>query len=370
MKLVQTDATYKLVWQGYPFLLLGTSDANHVFHPFAVAVTKGETGRDFEFIFSAVSKAVPEWKPSILLADGSDAITKGFTTVFGVPNIRLMCYFHVKKDVDKDLHSVSDVNLRKLLKVDIDLLQSCQHENQFVQASKLFLKKWRKNSSKQVQDFITHFEQEWLIKYPNWYEGAAVGLPSTNNGLESTNGVIKTEFTFRERKPVGEFLGCVTEMLNTWSQRRDPQSVNCVFFEETPTNSLSLWTKAYQWVAQKKEVLQRKSDDCIQYFVTSSKLQVSITEKMLKDFENQEGKWNTFDSFNKWRTKIWKVEIRPDSVICTCPFFTKKNQCKHSLGMRIKRKEVVVPQEAKNIPLGQRRKRGRPSKAKQALLVQ
>ncbi|GBO13675.1 hypothetical protein AVEN_119247-1 [Araneus ventricosus] len=40
---VQTDATYKLIWQGYPVLIVGSSDMNRTFHPFAIAVCNNET---------------------------------------------------------------------------------------------------------------------------------------------------------------------------------------------------------------------------------------------------------------------------------------------------------------------------------------
>lgn len=35
-----TDATYKLVWQGFPILVVGTTDANRKFHPFGASVSK------------------------------------------------------------------------------------------------------------------------------------------------------------------------------------------------------------------------------------------------------------------------------------------------------------------------------------------
>jgi hypothetical protein len=44
--------------------------------------------------------------------------------------------------------------------------------------------------------------------------------------------------------------------------------------------------------------------------------------------------------------------------------------CKHVIGLAIRLKYVVPPLEAKNIPLGQKRKRGRPSKAKRTPIVQ
>lgn len=144
MRLVQADATYKLIWQGYPYLLVGTSDANYVFHPFVAAVTKGESQSDFEFIFKAIKKGVPEWKPTVLLADGSEAITNGFTSVLGDPETRLMCFFHVLKNVDKYLRLISNVDLRSEIKDDIYILQTAENPENFEKASALFLKKWEK----------------------------------------------------------------------------------------------------------------------------------------------------------------------------------------------------------------------------------
>lgn len=98
--LVQIDATYQLVWQGYPVMVCGTSDKNRVFHPFTVGVCEGESQDDFAFIFDALREFNKEWSPSILTADGSDSITAVFEKVFGKPFVRLMCYFHVVKNVE------------------------------------------------------------------------------------------------------------------------------------------------------------------------------------------------------------------------------------------------------------------------------
>lgn len=36
-KIVHADATYKLIWQGFPVLIVGTTDRDKSFHPFALA---------------------------------------------------------------------------------------------------------------------------------------------------------------------------------------------------------------------------------------------------------------------------------------------------------------------------------------------
>ena len=87
--MIQYEATYKLIWSGYPVLLAGTSNCDRVFHPFLLVVTKGESKEDFEFIFRALLD--PEWTPNILLVNGCDAITNALIFVFGEAQVCVSC---------------------------------------------------------------------------------------------------------------------------------------------------------------------------------------------------------------------------------------------------------------------------------------
>ena len=87
-KLVATDATYKLIWQGYPLILVGTTDMDKKFHPYGMLLTKHEASQDFAFMFKSLVVKVKEifeqdYDPDTLLADSSSAITNGFTIGFG-----------------------------------------------------------------------------------------------------------------------------------------------------------------------------------------------------------------------------------------------------------------------------------------------
>ena len=55
---IHADATYKLIWQGYPVLITGYSDANRQFHLISLAITMNEAKEDFHFIFAAVANGV------------------------------------------------------------------------------------------------------------------------------------------------------------------------------------------------------------------------------------------------------------------------------------------------------------------------
>ena len=104
------------------------------------------------------------------------------------------------------------------------MLQICANEESFKQATNLFLQKWR-NTEPLVTGFLDYFQEQWLRKLSYWYEGASLGFPSTNNGVEGTNAVIKRDHTIRERLPVGQFLHNVVDLVRKWSERRDPVNI-------------------------------------------------------------------------------------------------------------------------------------------------
>ena len=55
---------------------------------------------------------------------------------------------------------------------------------------------------------------------------------------------------------------------------------------------------------------------------------------------------------------------------CTCPLFFKNYIFKHIIGISIRLKYCKAPTEAKNVKIYTKRKKGRPSKARKALLIQ
>ena len=105
-RIICADATYKLNWQGYPVLIVGTIDRDKQFHPIGLSVCMTERQEDFEFVFSRyvvhefVSSLMiisinwltfiysintglgqldlPPATPRILIADAAAAITNGF----------------------------------------------------------------------------------------------------------------------------------------------------------------------------------------------------------------------------------------------------------------------------------------------------
>ena len=186
-----TDATYKLIWQGFPVLIVGTTDKDKKFHPFGTAVCTFEDENDFAFIFNSVKDLLKEtltidYKPSILVADASSAITNGFEQAFGPFPCRVVCWAHVIRNVDKKLMLVSDRKMQASIRADICSIQLATNEERFDLAMQLFFQKWRRQGTL-TAEFLDYFNAQWVTNNKGWFEGYAPSVPSTNNALESFN---------------------------------------------------------------------------------------------------------------------------------------------------------------------------------------
>lgn len=75
------DATYKLNWNRFPLVVLGTVDRKKQFHPLLYACTSHETTNDY--VFESVKNIIEvffevDFEPKILIADGAKAIRNAF----------------------------------------------------------------------------------------------------------------------------------------------------------------------------------------------------------------------------------------------------------------------------------------------------
>ena len=83
-------------------------------------------------------------------------------------------------------------------------------------------------------------------------------------------------------------------------------------------------------------------------------------------------KWTTFDKFVEEENKVWCIQPNVENLklgFCSCPFYAKNYKCKH-LTTTLRLEGCSIPLTAKQIPLGQKRKRGAPRKSAPALIRQ
>lgn len=104
---LHADATYKLVWQGQPVLLVGTTDSDRHFHPLGIAVCSKEQKEDFAFIFHAMKSSVYnlfgiEMQPKVLISDAAASIHNAYKDVFEDDHI-VMCWAHARRNIVKKI---------------------------------------------------------------------------------------------------------------------------------------------------------------------------------------------------------------------------------------------------------------------------
>ncbi len=366
-KIVHADATYKLIWQGYPVLVVGTSDADQHFHHFGMGVCMNEKTADFEFIFEALQKGVEsvfqsEMHPEVLVADAAHSIQNAFQSVFATGEQTVMCWAHMHRNISKKIISLVKKENRGTILSDIETIQVLPSPELFHQAVELFFAKWENKE----KSFVSYFKKEWINSNSNWYEGYRHFTPSTNNCLESCNNVIKKENTFRERHPLSRFKMIALKTVARWSNSYKNGLKSII---TTPTIHLARFTSAYQWVKSKKEVVVRtETEDLKAYFIPAGK-KTSLTEDEIQTHLDNTSA-TTFDNFVKNQFEVWTVKINKDQWLearCSCPFFFKNYSCKHTVGIAIRTGLVKPPLEVRGPPMEQKRKRGRPAKAGTAL---
>jgi hypothetical protein len=388
-KFIHADSTYKLIWNGFPVLICGTSDKNKVFHPFGLSVCTSEKEQDYQFMFEclhvgleATNQPPLQRDGSIaLIADAADAITNGFKAVFAKSGdfLRVMCWFHVRKAVENRLAILADKALQDRILTDIKVLQLALSPKQFTVASRLFIMKYSHNPNPNIRQFLDYFQTEWLLKHPGWYEGYLEGCPSTNNGLESINGTLKKESTFRTRVSLAFFISKANKIAKDWSLKRDPKSPNHPkLFIKEPTISTKDFTAAYDW-SKEAVVIQKVCPDSKHFFFKSKMAVGEITNTVVRKYSesSKSSEFQSFDDYHNVFFSIWHIEFKANTDNtnwrkgkCSCPAFQKSYICKHLIGLASRLKFLVIPDVAKNVEIGTKRKRGRPALAKPALEYQ
>lgn len=171
---------------------------------------------------------------------------------------------------------------------------------------------------------------------------------------------IKDEKTFRKRLPVQQFFNLLLTWIESWGRRYEGGASTYYINVQI---DLEIETKAYQWVKMKKEVRKHPTAD---FFM------VPAGESLTLEHWTDTLEWDTFNEYRLNVFKGWSTKVMEEWIngTCNCPIFLKDYMCKHVYGIAMCTKLVVPRFEAKQVPLGQKRKRGRPKLAKKALIKQ
>ena len=293
--------------------------------------------------------------------------------------VRVMCWAHVYRAVELKLSSIKDKSISQQILLDIEHLQVSYTPKLFEYAYKLFTEKYKKLNNKDVDYFLEYFHKEWISSSNSgWYEGVAINIPSTDNGLESKNAQIKSHYTLRSRLSIDEYLNNAKTMLFDWSkdaideESKFKNSVSKTIIENS-------YIKAFNYLMNKpimKKFNNQKAKNNLKAYentmiCTKNEYSHLINNDFL--FNNYEKCKLDFDSLVNIVRNVHLVKLNEQKWTesqCNCGYCLKNYFCLHVVVIAVAAEKFVIPTKYKKLAIAPKAKRGRPPKAKPALVKQ
>ena len=131
------------------------------------------------------------------MSDAAPAIFNGLSTIYpAMKNGR--CYFHMMKCIKE--RSFINVENKRLFMNALDSLSKSVSVKHFDCSTLLFWKKYLNHSDQSVVAATENLQKVWLIdRNRGWHSGLVPGTVTTNNGLEVTNRIFKSDFKGNSR---------------------------------------------------------------------------------------------------------------------------------------------------------------------------
>lgn len=346
-EIICSDTTYKLNWEGYPVSIVGTFDALMRFHLIGIQISTNEKSSDFMYMFKNIADGVKQFfnvdlGPKYIMSDAAGAIWKGYKNAFPDVDspVRLMCYFHVIKAIKS--YKYKNASNKILILNDIRIIRQCVSDEMFSFVSTLFIKKWVRKEP----DVTKKIQSEWFEKNRNWFYGANLNSPGTNNGLEGFNRNIKRNHTFRERYPLTHFKEILIKLLTESSMRYDSNSGLRKKTFEMCRQYTNIEIAAGESIHE-SGVFEYDSET---FYVKSSK-EIKSHPNEITDVDEARNLFrdtdaSSFDDYVRYyHGRIYEVKVSnkidwENTATCTCDYFYKNKKCKHILAVLKKKNKV------------------------------
>ena len=344
---IAVDVTYRVNWNGIPMFVAGIVDAAGSFRLTHAGLMSSEDEYDFLFLFAGILSETT----TAVIADNAPAITSALER-YDVR--RINCWAHMIRAVDCKLRALPDREERLAIRSALtDVLQLATSPQEFERFAILVQVYWLQRGSDQARRFFLYFKEQWLIACPHWYEGYAHGVPSTNNGLESTNSYIKDSFFHRRRPLLAEALATMETMMTEFSRTHDDALAvfRPVAVSRTPTEIMM--ANGYRWLMtdQRSSASFFLPIDDVHIFEWCDDLHPDAKREL---FRRRLETWETLIQFRE------VCGIIDASSRCNCRESLKNGYCVHSIAFQHLKGIVLVPEHLRALSIPQRRRRGRP----------
>lgn len=206
--------------------------------------------------------------------------------------------------------------------------------------------------------------------HKNWFEGISDIAPSTNNGVESHNALIKRKVTFLRRLPLIEFLNTMLSMTSEIS-KQFTNGQRAIALEPSIPRKMTMRAAQLENDGFKAHKASTKSGTEVEVLPAKKCPDENSNYKYYQSLLKR--KWTSLDEYLEhgyqmfWIVKFSKDNWKVNSQF-TCPVYFKQRMCKYILAIAMRDKVMECPQNANPVRLAPRRKTGRPKNASGALM--
>ena len=125
-----------------------------------------------------------------------------------------------------------------------------------------------------------------------------------------------------------------------WSPTRLGLGTGFCASTQRKTLGLARWTRSGQLPVQATQLLKARAKKRIE--------------------ERGKATAASFEEYRELRSSCWLIEERDGDYYCDCPISMKGKLCKHNNGLNYMNGKLEVTSQVRSVPIGQKRKRGRP----------
>ena len=221
--------------------------------------------------------------------------------------------------------------------------------------------------------FAEYFEKEWgpSSKHCGWYEGFSKRQPSSNNGPESKHRWFKTNKLRGLRKNIQLMLARSLDTVDQWSKELDDNICEAPAMYKFV--DLAVETAAWQYLNGASRPRYVRLDFATMHRVFflvvpedvahTYPVNIAPLVDMLRARAWPTFPFQSFQSYRECRMSVWLVEWDTQSDLwnCSCIPWVKHKICKHEVALKVVIGKHVFSANASDIPVGEKRKRGRPA---------
>lgn len=176
-KNICADGTYKMMWEDFPLVAVGTIDRMRKFHLIGLCLTSNERETEYSFVFRTIADAIKkhaktDFKPEVLISDAAYPIRNGYYRTYASAKHNVICWAHLARHISD--FKFRDKENKKNIQRDIRVLQTSPNRERFEHSCDLFVQKYESIEP----EFCAYMKRNWFgNNSQNWYTGYAPFAP-------------------------------------------------------------------------------------------------------------------------------------------------------------------------------------------------